>query len=368
MKKIGLLLAAVLIVASTQAQQPFSGKLSEKDVEKVCNAVADWQIRNYPSVKSHDLGWRNGALYRGVAEWAVSSKQPKYFEFLKSIGERNKWDLLTQHYYHADMICVGQMYIDLYKQDGDKNKISKLLDRALTIANKPSTAPLTKDDKVGALTRWSWCDALFMAPPVYASLYTITKDKVLLDYLTNEFKECTDSLYDKQYHLFYRDAHRINLKEANGAKQFWARGCGWVFAGLPAVIDNLPAEETSHQYYIDLFKDMAIGVLNTQDKDGVWHASLLDPDSYPMPENSGCGFLCYGLAWGLRNGYLDEKTYGKATVKAWQALVKSVGATGKVGYIQPVGADPQKVDQNSTDVYGVGAFLLAGSEILRMVQ
>lgn len=83
-------------------------------------------------------------------------------------------------------------------------------------------------------------DALFMAPPVYAALYTITGDKIYLNYMDSEYKECVDSLYDKEDHLFYRDNKRIPLREKNGSKQFWGRGNGWVFAGLPLIIDNLP--------------------------------------------------------------------------------------------------------------------------------
>jgi rhamnogalacturonyl hydrolase YesR len=111
---------------------------------------------------------------------------------------------------------------------------------------------------------------------------------------------------------------------------------------------------------------MAASVIHTQDSNGLWHASLLDAGSYPQPENSASGFFCYGLAWGIRNGLLDEEIYREPMLRAWTTLCSYVHTDGKLGYIQPVGHDPKPADENSTDVYGVGAFLLAGSEILKM--
>ena len=41
-------------------------------------------------------------------------------------------------------------------------------------------------------------------------------------------------------------------------------------------------------------------------------------------------------------------------------------ADGKLTHVQPIGADPKHFDADSTEPYGVGAFLLAGSEVYRM--
>lgn len=111
---------------------------------------------------------------------------------------------------------------------------------------------------------------------------------------------------------------------------------------------------------------MAEAVRKTQCKDGDWRTSLLDPDSYKMPENSCSAFMCFGIAWGIRNGYLPQRTYKPVLEKGWQSLVKAVHSDGKLGYIQPVGAAPKAAGFDATDVYGVGAFLLAGSELYKL--
>jgi len=60
---------------------------------------------------------------------------------------------------------------------------------------------------------------------------------------------------------------------------------------------------------------MADRILSLQQEDGLWRASLLDPDSYPGGEVSGSGFFCYALAWGINNKLLDRDTYLPAVKK-----------------------------------------------------
>jgi len=336
----------------------------DKTIE-ICNKVADWQIRNQKYVKHHDLDWTNGAWYRGLAEWAKLTDNEGYFDFLKNQGANNNWDIYYRPY-HADDICVSQMYFELVKRYGNEEILKRTIERLDSVTTYPSKAPLMKTHPKGRDERWSWCDALFMAPPVYANLYSMTGNERYLDFMESEFKECTDSLYDRGAGLYYRDCSKIPLREPNGEKQFWARGNGWVFAAIPIILDILPADFNNRNYYLQIFREMAHSIMETQDQNGSWHASLLDPGSYPQPENSASGFFCYGMAWGMRNGILDKETYLEPTLRAWTALCRYVHEDGKLGYIQPVGHDPKHADENSTDVYGVGAFLLAGSEILRM--
>ena len=338
---------------------------SMEKTQEICDRVARWQIQNQPYVKHHAVDWTNGAWYKGLSEWAKETNNETYFDFLKAQGERHGYNVYYRPY-HADDICVSQMYLDLYNRYGDKDFIAHTIERLDYITSKPSKAPLMKTHPKGRDERWSWCDALFMAPPVYAQLYTLTGNKKYTDFMDKEFKECTDSLYNKEAKLYFRDCSKINLREANGEKQFWARGNGWVLAGIPIILDNLPKDYHNRAYYINLFKDLAEGVLKTQDERGSWHASLLDSDSYPLPENSASAFFCYGMAWGIRNGLLDSETYMEPMLRAWATLCNYIHEDGKMGYIQPVGHDPKPADENTTDVYGVGAFLLAGSEILKL--
>jgi rhamnogalacturonyl hydrolase YesR len=104
-----------------------------------------------------------------------------------------------------------------------------------------------------------------------------------------------------------------------------------------------------------------------QPEDGYWRSSLLDPESRPNPETSGTGFFTYALAWGINHGLLDRAAYEPGVRKGWEAMVRAVHADGMLGWVQQIGAEPGSATFDSTEVYGVGALLLAGSEVQRLV-
>lgn len=221
------------------------------------------------------------------------------------------------------------------------------------------------------IIKWWWCDALFMAPPTLIKLGIVTNNNSYLEYNDKCFKECYDLLYNKKEHLFARDlgyvvkGNKEDRVEANGKLIFWGRGNGWVMGGLVRILQELPANYPQRSFYEQLFKEMAIRIVSLQQADGLWRASLLDPESYPGGEVSGSGFLCYALAWGVNNGLLKEELYINAAKKAWIGLNKCVNEEGRVGWVQPIGADPRKnFSADSWEVYGTGAFLLAGSEVI----
>lgn len=364
-----LIAAAAILTGghSAYAGGNFSGKIRKSDIATVCDTVAAWQIANHASCKHNNYSWTNGALFRGMFEWGETSGNEQCHNFLMKVGKGTRWSPGSR-VYHADDICVCQTYIKMYEKYGDSRMIQPAKERAFWIASHPSDAPMLKSDPVGKEERWSWCDALFMAAPVFASLQRITGEEVFAEYLRNEFRESTDSLYDKDDHLYYRDNTRIPKREKNGAKQFWSRGNGWVFAAIPLILDELPADDATRPYYENIFREMADAIVALQDKDGHWHASMMDPGSYPDPENSGSAFFCYGLAWGIRHGIIDGKTYWKPLKKGWKALVEAVHDNGMLGHVQPVGAGPNKSAYDQTEVYGVGALLLAGSELYKLAE
>jgi rhamnogalacturonyl hydrolase YesR len=231
------------------------------------------------------------------------------------------------------------------------------------LASQPYQAP-----KAGAAWSgpWSWCDALFMAPPVWAALSAATGDPKYLDYMDQEWWSTAGHLYDKEEQLYFRDSNFFDKRESNGKKVFWGRGNGWVLAGLARVLEVMPKDYPTRAKYEKLFQGMAAKIASLQQGDGLWRASLLDPDRYPVKETSASGFYCYGLAWGINQGLLDRKTYLPKVIHAWDALTACVHPDGKLGNVQPIGADPQKVTDDMTEVYGVGAFLLAGTEMLKL--
>jgi unsaturated rhamnogalacturonyl hydrolase len=378
MKTIRQILVTAFLISSLSAYSQeivtpsFKSDLSKPAVRTVLKAVADWQVR---TPLTHDLAdWTNAALYAGMVEWAAIAGDNSYYEWLKGIAEKNKWSYMLRNNplgkYHADDYCVGQTYIELYRKYKVKDMIKPMRAYLDLILKNPATGDLkfenTKD--YWSTQRWSWCDALFMGPTVWAKMGNITGKKKYLDFMYKEYKATTDYLYDKEEDLYFRDSNYFTRKEANGAKVFWGRGNGWVFAGLPIIIRELPLKYEHKDYFVTIYKEMAAKLLALQSPDGFWHASLLDPASYPNPEMSATAFFVYGMAWGVNNGYLDKETYLPAIIKGWKSMVTSVWPDGKVGFIQPIGADPKSVTREMTEVYGVGGFLMAGTEITRLID
>ena len=185
--------------------------------------------------------------------------------------------------------------------------------------------------------------------------------------------ETYNRLWNNEEKLYARDASfLINEKgegkrEANGKKIFWSRGNGWVVGGLVRLLKELPKTHPKREFYLTQYKQMIERVATLQQTDGLWRSSLLDPDSYPGGEASGSGFYIYAMAWGINNKVLDRKKYLPLAKKGWTALNSLVHADGKVGWTQPIGADPRRnFNADSWEVYGAGAFLLAGSEVVKL--
>jgi hypothetical protein len=206
-----------------------------------------------------------------------------------------------------------------------------------------------------------------MAPATWLRMAKATGRQEYLDFMVQHWWQTSDYLYDADEHLYFRDDRFFARRERNGRKVFWSRGNGWVMAGLARVLQDLPRDHPSRPRFVRQFRDMAERIVTLQQSDGFWRASLLDPASYPMRETSGTGFYVYALGWGVNEGLLERSTFAPAVLKGWSALVSSVHKDGKLVHVQPIGETPLHFDDESTEVYGVGAFLLAGSEVYRLL-
>lgn len=365
MKKVFLLLLLSVGIGSAYAQLP-----TKAEVRQSMRRVADWQIAHMKEVPYDPLNWVNATFYLGLTKWAAlaeeENKEDFYFRWLRRLGQRNYWQV-DKRMYHADDVCIAQTYLDLYRKYQKEEMIIPTLARAEWVMAHPSKGSFMLDySDASTLERWTWCDALFMAPPVYARLYRITGDKKFIRFMDKEYKATYDFLYDKEENLFYRDQRYFSQKEANGAKVFWGRGNGWVLGGLVEILRELPAKDKYRPFYQDLFVKLAARVADLQNPDGFWHASMLDPASYPSPETSCSGFFVYALLYGVNEGLLPRDKFLPVAQKGWDALLSAVEEDGKLGFVQPIGADPRKVGREMTEVYGPGAFLLAGYEMHRL--
>lgn len=324
--------------------------------------VADWQFTQSTWDSGRDWHW--GALHAGVMAAYEATKDDVYMDKCRQWAQKYTWRMASDSR-HADNHACAQAYLELYlldEQDPVRYAHSKYVNDIMVNDLRRFYCDVSTGSNV-----WWWCDALFMAPPVLARLSRILNDPSYTDMMHIMWKDTQDCLYDTEEHLFYRDINYFDMR-IGGQKVFWSRGNGWVAAGLPRVLQYLPLDDPLRPRYETLLAEMASRLIQIQQPDGYWYSNLLYPERFDVPETSGTGFFCYMLAWGINNGYLDAATYWPSAANAWEALKGAVHPDGKLGWVQPVGVGPAMSYWDGTQVYGVGAYLLAGSEVQKYLQ
>lgn len=372
-KTITFLAAAILSAASASAA-PDTAKEAAKVRGIITKVNNRWQQTNAPETRSF---WDNAAYHTGNMEAYFLTGNEDWKNYSERWAEHNGWmgakgtdrsrwkydyGETDDHVLFGDWQICFQTYADLYRILPDDRRIR----RAREVMEYEMSTP--RNDY------WWWADGLYMVMPVMTKMYRITGDKKYLDKLY-EYVLVSDSImYDPDEALYYRDAKYVypKHKSANGKKDFWARGDGWVLAGLAKVLKDVPADWEHRPFFTDKYVRMADAVVKLQQPGGYWSRSMMDEAHAPGPETSGTAFFTYGLLWGINNGYLNDARYLEAAKKGWKYLSETaLQPDGSVGYVQPIGekAIPgQVVDVRSTSNFGTGAFLLAACEYVRYLE
>ena len=363
-----LLLTAAFSTAFAQGKQDVINS-----IKKVNNY---WQEHNPAQCRGF---WDNAAYFTGNQAVYELTGEQKYLDYAIKWAEYNHWKGATQtdkrkwkyktygegmdFVLFADWQICFQVYIDLYKLEHRAERLQRALEVMCYQASTPDR------------DYWWWADALYMGMPVFSKLYTVTHDQKLLDKQYECYRWTDSLLFDTDSKLYYRDGKYVYPKvktACNEGKSFWARGAGWVLAGLAKVLQDMPKDCKYRTFYVDRFKKLAEGVKACQQEGGYWSRSMLCEDDAPGCETSGTAFFTYGMLWGVNNGILPAKDYKSCIDKAWNYLYNTAMQTdGSIGYVQPIGEkpDPTKtVDAKSQAPFGTGAWLLAACEYTKYLK
>ncbi|MFO7657724.1 MAG: glycoside hydrolase family 88 protein [Bacteroidales bacterium] len=311
--------------------------------------LAAYQLTKNENYLDYTLSWAENNLWAGA-----KSNNPEEWKF--SYGETDEYVLF------GDWQACFQVYIDLYHMKPEEHKVARAIE---VMAYQVST----DENKY-----WWWIDGLFMVMPVMPRMYELTQDEIYLEKLNEYYSYTLKEAYDDETGLLFRDAKYIypGHKTNTGKKDFWSRGNGWVFAALAQTLDKLPPSDAHYPEYVEVFTKMAKTLKSSQQLDGYWTRSILDPEQAPGPETSGTAFFTFGMLWGMNNGILNKETYTPVAAKGWKYLAETaVQNNGTLGYVQPIGekAVPgQIIDSHSTADFGVGAFLLAATEMVKFIE
>lgn len=373
-----ILLCALLTSCAgltASAAEPASASLSapaavkEQMVRTNRYFMAKWPDPGVPVItnkKRPSNLWTRAVYYEGLMALHEIVPDPAYLDYAAAWGEAHHWGLRNGvKTRDADDQCAGQTYIDLYQRDPDPVRIRDIK------ASVDAMLATTKIDD------WHWIDALQMAMPVFAKLTALTGDPAYAERMFSMYQDCKDrrGLWNPADRLWWRDDDfKPPYTEPNGEDCYWSRGNGWVVAALVRVLEILPDDPHRAEYETTLL-EMLDALVPLQRADGFWNVSLHDPDHFGGPETSGTALFVYGMAWAVNRGLVDAARYRPVIEKAWQAMVRdAVHANGFLGYLQGTGKEPkdgQPVTYTSRpdfEDYGLGCFLLAGSEVYRLAK
>ncbi len=341
-------------------------------IEKVNDT---WQAANSPYCRAF---WDNAAYQTGNIEAYKLTGKAEYYQYSDRWCRNNNWtgarsnDKSQWKYTYGesdDFVLFGdwqvcfQTYIDMYNLVPEEFKVARAREVMTYECLRPET------------DFWWWADALFMVMPVMTKMYVLTGDKMFLDKLYNNFLWSDSLMWDTEAQLYYRDGKYIWPKVVTACdegKSFWARGDGWVLAGLAKVLADMPKDYEHRDFFVERFEQLAEGVAACQQEGGYWSRSMLCEQDAPGEETSGTAFFCYGLEWGVNHGYLSKDAYGEVIEKAWGYLYnKALQDDGTIGFVQPIGEKPDPtrvVDAHSQAPFGTGAWLLAACERVRYLD
>ncbi len=169
--------------------------------------------------------------------------------------------------------------------------------------------------------------------------------------------------------LWYRDDRFLpgKIVSPNGKPVLWSRGNGWVAAAHVKTLKALATNQQNAAEYRSTLTQLISALRPIQRTDGFWNVNLGDPQHLPGPETSGTAFFTFATAYAIKTGLVAASTYQPMAARAWNGMVATaVHTDGFLGYVQKVGDRPessQPITYDSTADFGVGAFLLAGSEL-----
>jgi rhamnogalacturonyl hydrolase YesR len=212
---------------------------------------------------------------------------------------------------HVDNTVFAAVPLQIFIE----TKQQKYLDLGKSLADKEWENPTP--DGLTPQTRF-WIDDMYMITIVQVQAYRATGETKYLDRAALEMSSYLDKLQQPNG-LFYH---------APDSHFFWGRGDGWVAAGMTELLVSLPQNHPQRARIMDGYLKMMKVLLQYQDKEGMWHQLLDHPESFP--ETSSTGMFTFALVTGVKQGWLDAKTYAPAARNGWLALTTYLEPNGDI--------------------------------------
>lgn len=224
---------------------------------------------------------------------------------------------------HVDHTVFGTIPLQLYQQTGQEI----YLHMGLWYADEQWQMPRNTrrqaeyqallDKGLSWQTRF-WIDDMYMISAIQSQAYAATGERKYIDRAAAEMVAYLDRI-QRPNGLFYH---------AEDVPFYWGRGNGWMAAGMTELLGMLPADNADRPRILQAYRQMMKTLLRYQKEDGLW-GQLVD-DTTTWTETSGSAMFTYAMVKGVKQGWLDEETYGPVARRAWIALVGHIDDKGDI--------------------------------------
>jgi len=159
-------------------------------------------------------------------------------------------------------------------------------------------------------------DSVFMAIPILAKAGKITGERKYFDMATRHLAFMQklvlrpDGLY-----------RHSPLTEAA-----WSRGNAFPALGLGLTLSDFPKDHPGYAAFLQSYQQLMAKLAPLQTEDGLWREVVDHPGAYE--EFSSTAMIATSMLRGIRNGWIDARTYQPHVDKAWRAILARVGANG----------------------------------------
>jgi rhamnogalacturonyl hydrolase YesR len=254
--------------------------------------------------------------------------------------------------HHVDYSVSGAVPLEIFIASKNQQYLAAGLEFADAQWESPNADGLTRE------TRF-WIDDMFMITILQVQAYRATGEKKYLDRAAQEMTAYLDKLQQPNG-LFYH---------APDAPFFWARGNGWVAAGMTELLRSLPKNHPQRGRIMQAYLSMMKSLLDLQAQDGMWRQLLDHPEAWP--ESSSTGMFTYAMISGVKEGWLNEKLYAPAARKGWLALVNQLEPNGDIRNVCEGTGRKSDLNyylerkRNTGDLHGQAPVLWCASALLR---
>lgn len=253
---------------------------------------------------------------------------------------------------HVDYSVSGAVPLQIFIA----NRQAQYLTNGSNFADHQWESPTS--DGLSRETRY-WIDDMFMITVLQVQAYRATGNTKYLDRAALEMTAYLDKLQQPNG-LFYHSPD---------APFFWGRGNGWVAAGMAELLRSLPANHPRRARIMAAYQAMMKSLLAYQTKDGMWRQLIDHPEAWP--ESSSTGMFTFAMITGVKNGWLDKKTYGPAARRGWLALVSHLNANADLTDVCEGTGRKNDLDyylqrkRNTGDLHGQAPVLWCAAALLR---